>query len=219
VPTAWASEEDPLWSKPCLAYNLHAELEDACREDLAHVQESLQLPGSWALRCPAVSLHVSVATMLSVREDYGTSKDVIWAHWGRRWCDSLAELVAGLQPFRVRFTRLQVSTAAVVALAEPVPEVDEVRARARQLLSSAGLKPGQPSIVHCTLARYGASGQELRAVASSARCVELSAETAVEHLVVSKELVYPNLVSESVAHLQLGTASRVDNQGSPGGPT
>ncbi len=32
--TAWVSEEDPLWSKSCLAYNLHAELEDACQGDL-----------------------------------------------------------------------------------------------------------------------------------------------------------------------------------------
>ena len=99
MPTAWASEEDPLWSKPCLAYNVHAELDDACRDDLVQVQESLRLPSSWALRCPPASLQVSVATMLSVRDDYGTSKDVICAQWGRQWCDSLPDLVAGLQAF------------------------------------------------------------------------------------------------------------------------
>ena len=144
--------------------------------------------------------------MLSVREDYGTSKDAIWANCGKRWCDSLAELAAGLPPFQVRFTRLHVSTAAVIALAEPVPEVDEVRERARQLLSRAALKPGQPSIVHCTLARYGASGQHLTDLARAARGVELSAETTVKYLVVSKELVYPSLVDETLARLSLGTA-------------
>ena len=205
MPTAWASEEDPLWSNPCLAYNLQAELDDACRDDLAQVQESLRLPASWALRCPPASLHVSVATMLSVREDYGTPKDVIWAHWGRQWRDSLAELVAVLPPFAVRFSRLQVSTAAVISLAEPVPEVDEVRERARELLSRAGLKPGQPSIVHCTLARYGDTGQKLSALASSARRIGVSTATTVESLVISKELVYPSLVSESLARLPLGT--------------
>ena len=35
---------------------------------------------SWALRCPPASLHVSMATMLSVREDYGISKDAVWAN-------------------------------------------------------------------------------------------------------------------------------------------
>ena len=48
---AWASEEDPLWSKPCLAYNVHAELDDACPDDLVQAQENLGLPGSW--RCAA----------------------------------------------------------------------------------------------------------------------------------------------------------------------
>jgi hypothetical protein len=131
---AWASEEDPLWSKPCLAYNVHAGLDDASRDDLVRVQHSLRLPRSWALRCPPASLHVSVATMLSVREDYGTSKDAIWANWGRQWCDILTELVARLRPFQVHFTKLHVSTAAVIALAGPVPEVDEVRERAKQFL-------------------------------------------------------------------------------------
>jgi hypothetical protein len=142
--------------------------------------------------------------MLSVRENYGTSKDVIWAQWGGQWGDSLAELVAGLQPFQVRFTRLQVSTAAVAALAEPIPEVDEVRGRAKELLSIVGLQPDQPSIVHCRLARFGASGQDLRALASSARSLRLTTKTSVESLVLSKELVYPSLVTESLVGLHLG---------------
>jgi hypothetical protein len=61
----------PLWSKPCLAYNLHAELDDACRVDLVQGQERLRLPGTWALRCPPVALHVSVVTILSLTEGYG----------------------------------------------------------------------------------------------------------------------------------------------------
>ena len=206
VPTAWASEADPLWSKSCLAYNLQADLDDTCRDDLCQVQERLRLPASWALPCPMGSLHVSVARMLSVREDYGASKDLIWAHWGAEWCDSLAGLMARLRPFPLRFTRLQVSSAAVIALAEPAPEVDEVRGLAGQLLSRAGLKPGQPSIVHCTLARFGTSGHHLRALSERARGVVLSAMATVEYLVVSKELVYPSLVTESLARLYLGTA-------------
>jgi hypothetical protein len=46
----------------------------------------------------------------------------------------------------------------------------------------------------------------LTALAKAARDVELSAETTVEHLVVSKELVYPSLLDESLARLYLGTA-------------
>ena len=53
VPMAWASEEDPLWSKPCLAYNVHAELDVACRDDLVRVQQGLRLPGFVGAALPA----------------------------------------------------------------------------------------------------------------------------------------------------------------------
>jgi hypothetical protein len=199
------SERDPLWSKPCLAYNLHAELDVPCREDLAGVQEKVLDELSWgALRCPASSLHLSVATILSVRQDYGTTKDLIWASWGRKWSASLREFAAGLQPFVVRFTTVQVSTAAVIALADPVPEVALVRARATELLSGAGLQAGQPSILHCTLVRYAASGLDLGAVARSAAAIKLRAQTVVTSLVIRKELVYPNLVNDTLERLHLG---------------
>jgi len=204
--TTFTSEADPLWSKPCRAYNLHAELHTRCREDLVEVQDRLDLP-SWALRCPSSSLHLSVATLLSVREDYGTSKDVVWALSGGEWSESLRELVAGLQPFEVSFTRLQVRRAAIIALATPVPEVDEIRGRARHLLLGAGLKPDQPSIIHCTLVRYGLAGLNLEALARSARGVELSVKTTVTQLVISKESVYPNLVRETLGRLQLGVTA------------
>jgi hypothetical protein len=44
----------------------------------------------------------------------------------------------------------------------------------------------------------------LGAVALSAGAVELRAQTVVTSLVISKELVYPNLVSETLDRLQLG---------------
>jgi 2'-5' RNA ligase len=198
------SERDPLWSEPCLAYNVQAELEAACRADLAEVQQRLHGTTSGTLVCPPASLHLSVATILSVRENYGTPKDVIWAHWGERWCDGLRELAAGLRPFVVHFDKLVVSKAAVIAVAAPVPEVDVIRAGAERLVSLAGFRADQPSIVHCTLLRYATSGLDLEALARSAAAVELGTETVVTSVVVCKELVYPSLVTEAVQRFRLG---------------
>ena len=155
------SEEDPLWSKPCLAYNLHAEIAPNCQATLAQVQDRLCPSPVMTLRCPPRSFHLSVASLLSVRRDYGTPKDVVWARWGKQWATSFHELAAGLRSFSVHFSQLHVSTSAVIALARPVPQVDEVRRRAEALLSNAGLPAAQPSTVHCTLLRYGTSGLDL----------------------------------------------------------
>ncbi|MHB1930359.1 MAG: hypothetical protein ACYCUG_13255, partial [Acidimicrobiales bacterium] len=79
------------------------------------------------------SLHVSVAVLLSVRRDYHAPKDSLWRRWGGRWCDELRALADGLPAFGLRFTSLVVSDAAVIAVADPVPEVDRMRRRAAEL--------------------------------------------------------------------------------------
>ena len=79
----------------------------------------------------------------------------------------------------------------------PVPQVDEVRRRAEALLRNVGFSAPQPSTADCTLLRYGISGLDLDDLAKRARNVDLVAETVVKSLVISKELVYPNLKRES----------------------
>jgi 2'-5' RNA ligase len=192
------SEEDPLWSKPCLAYNLHAGLDPDCQADFTRAQDRLSGYAPGTLRCPPRTFHLSVASLLSVRHDYGTPKDAVWAKWGKQWASALQEVASGLRPFPVYFSHLQVGNSAVIALARPVPQIEEVRRRAEALLSGAGLLPAQPSIVHCTLLRYGASGVDLSDLERRARRVELAAKTVVKSLVISKELVYPNLKYEIV---------------------
>ena len=81
---------------------------------------------------------MSLASVLSVRQDHGWPKDVVWARWGRQWTTSFHERAAGIKPFSVYFSQLPVSASAVIALAGPVPQIDEVRRRAEALLSNAG---------------------------------------------------------------------------------
>jgi hypothetical protein len=150
---------------------------------------------------------VSGASLLSVRRDYGTPKDVVWARCGKHWATSFHELVAELRPFSVHFSQLHAGTSAVIALAGPVPLVDEVRRRAEALLANAGFSAPQPSTVHCTLLRYGISGLDLAELARRARNVDLAAKTVVQSLVISKELVYPDLKREILDRCPLGTVA------------
>lgn len=189
--------------RDCRAYVVQADLDEPCRRRLAEVQDRLTgvLPGS--VICPPASLHVSVAVLLSVRRDYPAPKDALWAQWGSRWCDQLRALAEGFPPFELRFERLEVSEAAVIALADPVAAVESLRRRAAALQQDAGLVPYQPSIVHCTLLRYGTSGLQLSGLDRVARAVPLQARTVVRQLTVRRELVYPSVVSEAVDRFDL----------------
>lgn len=187
----------------CRAYVVQADLDEECRRRLAEAQDRLAgvLPGS--VVCLPASLHVSVAVLLSVRRDYPTPKDVLWAQWGSRWCDQLRALAEGFEPFELRFGRLEVSEAAVIALAGPVAAVESLRRRAAALQRDAGLVAYQPSIVHCTLLRYGTTGLQLDELGRVARATPVRARTVVTHLTVRRERVYPSVVSEAVDRFDL----------------
>ncbi len=197
------SREDPLLGRDCRAYVVQADLAARCRVALAAVQESLRGGLRGVFVCPPSTLHVSVAVLLSVRKDYSPSKDALWDRWGRLWCAELDGLVGGLAPFDLRFTRLGISEAAVVALADPVPAIDAIRQLAAQLQQRAGLVAHQPAIVHCTLLRYLRSGEDLsvlRRLAAEARPV---CSSPVSELAMRRELVYPSLASQALAELPL----------------
>jgi hypothetical protein len=198
------SEADPLWSHPCLAYNLHAALDESCRKGLAAIQERLHRVDCGTLACAPLSLHVSVASLLSVRKDYGLPKDELWARCGDAWCASLQELASRTAPFVVRFYKVLVSNSAVIAMAEPVKAVDNFRQRAAQLLGQQGLDGAQPSILHCSLLRFATSGLDLSRLSDDADTVDPGVSTVVTRLVVLRELVYPNLVTETLKHFRVG---------------
>jgi hypothetical protein len=146
---------------------------------------------------------VSVAIFLSVRKDYDRPKDAIWARWGPSWVSGIKELAAQLAPFEVRFDTVRVGEAAVVAVAEPVTEIEVLRAGVSELVAGAGLATAQPSIVHCTLLRYGTSDLDLDYLTRAARDVELRTTTLATTLVLSKELVYPSLVNDRLERIDL----------------
>lgn len=194
---------DPLWGKPRLAYNVHAELVPRCRAELGRAQDRLNSIGPGLLRCPLSSLHVSLVSFLFVREEYEVSKELLWARHGEGWSAGLGEIVARLSPFQIWFTSVSVTDTAVIALAEQSPEIEALRAGVSSLRAETGLHSPQPSIVHSTLLRYGTTTFDWAHLVADASKVTLSTSTPVTSVVVSKELVYPKLVTEEVARLYL----------------
>jgi hypothetical protein len=203
-----APRADRLWAKPCTAYNVHAELTPECRLEFAQAQESLNVLGPGLLCCPPDTLHVSVACFLSVREDYGVSKDLLWARHGAEWTGRLREMVTDLPPLSIVFTHLLVTDAAVVALAQPRDEIEAVRGGVTRMLSAFGLPSFQPSIVHSTLLRYQSTDCDLDRLGELAKGVLVGNIVPVDSLVISREVVYPSLVTDEVERLVLGSARR-----------
>ena len=204
MPTAGASEAHPLGRSRALPTTCTPPLTTSAGPTSRPGAEEAGVPGSWALRLPA-GFAPCERDHDAVGEGGLPSKETIWAHWADNGCDSLAELVAGLPPFQLRFTRLQVSTAAVHSLAEPVPEIEQ-SCKTQATPSKAGLKPGQPSghsplhpgSLWCLRGGVEGTGD------SSTRCrAHRQDDSGVPRGVKRARL--PTLPSISLARLQLGT--------------
>jgi hypothetical protein len=194
---------DPLWGRRCVAYNLQAELTDDARQVFVQAQEVLRSTGSGLLTCPPHTLHISVACILSVRERYGVPKGLLWKRHGPQWVASLRNILAAVRPFEVIFLRLEVADAAVIAVAEPRDEVAIIRAGATRILADAGVPSYQPSIIHTTVLRYGSPDLHAERLTTLASTYDIKVTVPVQRLVLSKESVYPSLITKTIEYLPL----------------
>jgi hypothetical protein len=109
-------------------------------------------------------------------------------------------------PFKITFTHLLVTDAAVVAVAQPRDEIEAVRGCVTRLLSAFDLPSFQPSIVHSTLLRYDSPDFDYERLCDLAEGVQVGNAVLVDSLVISREVVYPSLVTDEVDRLVLGVA-------------
>jgi hypothetical protein len=199
---------DPLWSRPCLAYNIHAHPDETCRGRLVSTQDRLaRLDEEGLLRCPPESLHVSLGSFLFVREDYAEKKEVLWTRHASEWLQGLARIVTRVQPFTLTYRRVVVTEAAVIALADRPKEVEVIRQALNTLRSASGLGGSQPTIVHTTLFRFGAALKNSSVLLKASQSSLLDASFEVRAIVVTREVLYPSLLTHVVARFPLNAAS------------
>lgn len=195
---------DPLWGRSCRAYNLHARPVDDCRSQLAAIQDELsQLSEQGLLRCPPEALHVSLGAFLSVREDDTNTKEALWAHHGDAWLQELTDHVRQVQPFTLTYRAIVVTDAAVIAVADYGHEVRAIRELLTALREGIGLAGNQPNIVHTSLFRFADPLRDPAALLDAAKRIPVDTGFRVDEVVVTRELLYPTLITEDLALLPL----------------
>ncbi|HET9059367.1 MAG TPA: 2'-5' RNA ligase family protein [Acidimicrobiales bacterium] len=196
---------DPLWGQSCLAYNVHAGLDESCTNFLCGLQDLLLESRQPLLLTPAGALHSTIAYLISARASYDEPKDVLWARHGERWAQDLAQAAGNMSPFDMTFQHVTVSSRAVIVAASPVPQVDALRADVTRWRQDVGLPGRQPDILYVTLARYGPDLVDLDALAAHASHLQARKTARVRRLVLTEERRYPNLQWHAVTDLLLGT--------------
>ena len=195
---------DPLWNRPCCAYNVQAELGREAVEQLAVLQEKVLSVEPELLRCPVRTLHISVLSLLGVRVDYGRDKAAIWEDHRVAWTMALSRAARAARAVTVRFGPVVVTDSAIIVLAEPAGPLNELRRTLADGIRSAGGSPSVPGLVHTSIFRYARPLRDPRQLLGLAGLLHAGADVTIDRLVLSKELVYPSMETEIFGSVPVG---------------
>jgi hypothetical protein len=192
------------WGQPDLGYVLLLRPDPAASAALWQLQEAALAAEPSLLRQPRAQLHASIAWLLPVREEFGRPKDEIWRENGEHWLSAIAAVTEVTAAMRLRYHRLVVTDAAVVAVAAEPNPMTEFR---RQLIAALGLSwpitYSSLGIVHSSLLRYRQPLADPASLLRRLAALPVSVETEVTELLMVREYTFPTLDYEVLARLPL----------------
>jgi 2'-5' RNA ligase len=195
----------PLWARPARGYNVHIELDPPTRSALEKIQRSLYQTEPGLLVCPPKALHVSVALLLAVHENYQVDKDFLWERHAEEWTAQLRRIAAESTAFRITYEHVVATDSAVIALARPSEPANRIRQMIRERLRLPPETRNQADLVHTTLFRYGAPLSDPEKFLAKLEDTRADAMAEIEELIISKELVYPSLEAEVLGRIPLAS--------------
>lgn len=185
------------WGSSCCAYNLQIGLDERQAQRIADVQDDLGRDEPGLLRVPRHALHVSVAWVLPVHEEFELPKNDVWERNRRVWVPEIRDLVGSVPEFGISLDRVAVTGSAVIATASDGEEVNRIRDALRNRLA-VPWDICRGDLVHVTLFRH--SGALADAVRFRARADEtrLGLDVPVREIRLLREDVFPSLKSEAL---------------------
>ena len=194
------------WGQPCRAYNVCIRPGPAAAAALAALQaRALRLEPS-LLRVPERALHISLAWLLPVHQEFDRPKDELWQRHGPQWLATLAEAAGRTSRFRLAFRHLAATSSAIITAAG---EPNRLSALRRELLPLLHL-PGSGSagdLAHITLFRYARPLHDPASLLRWLAATQLSLDIEASELLVIRERIFPSLDYEILHHLPLAPAS------------
>lgn len=193
---------DGRWKEACCAYNVCIRPDRQAMQQLAEVQDSILRLESALLRVPEHALHISVAWLLPVHEQFPVAKEVMWKDRGASWWEKTCQILAEFGPFTLRYTSIVATDAAIIALAEPTDVLRTVR---KEIAAALALPWDlfRGDLTHTTMFRYGQPlVQPARLLAKLARTA-LSIELPVDQVYLVREDIFPSLEVEVLSRFRL----------------
>jgi hypothetical protein len=183
---------DDIWGRPCLAYHVQPDLGAEARTSLAALQQRVAVYWPDPLHlCPVDALHVTIYALVPVEGDF--DKEGYWRSIAEPCRVLLDDLCRGHGPLELRYFRLKVTDAAIIAVARDETGLIEAIRRqiAEHIPPPPGLKPLRYDLIHSTLARYRVSTPVPEATIGRIESLPVSIPAPVERIKIISETLFP----------------------------
>ncbi|MBY3172116.1 2'-5' RNA ligase family protein [Rhizobium laguerreae] len=182
---------DLLWLKRCYAFHLQLFPDRETVSKLSALQDHIQRACDGPLlRVPAMSLHMTVVTLIDAGAQFSMPNDEVWKLNGERWKEIVERLVKQTPPIDLSFQEVQASEAAIFVRAPEPPELQRLRSAVTDAIWFEDWRPKPPRIAHITLFRFFAE-EWLPELNVDAGLLPIAIK--VKALQLVKEKIYPSV--------------------------
>lgn len=196
---------DPLWGQPCLAYNVQGTFSDQTLQNIDAIQARLQNIFPLPLRqCPPHALHISIYALIPVRATADPAdKERLWQEIAADSVAELRRLGTGRHRIKLHFDDVRIMPSAVIAVADDASGFFETIRNHFRLALPEHVPVQRYDMIHTTLARYGRNGVVSSSTRKQISSTPFSFDAIVTQIKLTRERVYPSLVTDDIASIQL----------------
>ncbi len=99
MPDETVFEVDSFWAKPCRAYHVQHEPDQASIRQITELQDQIEATGARELhRMPVLSLHMTVLTLFPATASVATHDEALWSQHKEKWLERIGDVCASTRP-------------------------------------------------------------------------------------------------------------------------
>lgn len=194
------------WGQPCLSYLLCIRPDADAQASLSAVQDAVAGPEPSLLRIPPGALHISIAWLIPVHQEFSQPKEELWAQHGPGWRTAIAAALRSHPPFRLRLRHLVATDAGVILVAGAPNQVTALRRRLAGPLALPGRQLSRGEFVHTTLFRYGGPLADPAGLLRRVTGTPVDVQLTVHEMLLVRERIFPSLGCQAVHNFILAQA-------------
>jgi hypothetical protein len=204
MPDETVFEVDSFWAKPCRAYHVQHEPDQASIRQITELQDQIEATGARELhRMPVLSLHMTVLTLFPANASVATHDEALWSQHKEKWIERIGDVCASTRPVAVELNSIRATSRAIILRGDESEDLKQFREKIVTAVSLPGWKPTPPNIAHISLFRYARSKLQLETLTSIHR-YDFVTKTHLTGIAVVQERRYPSLERIFLQRFALG---------------